>query len=206
MASLSNFLFGSSPKMKQVPTMNPQQQQLFSQLMQMLGGQGGIGQGQQESTDLLRQYLDPSSEAVQQFTDPYMQEFNQRTVPGLAERFAGAGAMGGGLSSSGFGQSLSAAGGNLQSQLAALRAGLGQQAAGQLMNQYGNMSQGALSQRPFGYTYQPGSQGFLGNLAAGYAQGGFPGIGGAASGLYNRMFQQSNPFMANQAQMGIGGF
>lgn len=178
MVKLSEFFFGSEPKMKQIPTMNPQQQQLFSQLMQMLVGQGGLGQGYQESTDLLRDYLDPSSEAVQRFTDPYMQEFQQRTVPGLAERFAGLGSLGGGLSSSGFGQSLSAAGGNLQSQLAALRAGLGQQAASQLMNQYGNFSNQVLNQRPFGYTYQPGSSGLLGNLAAGYAQSGFPGLGG----------------------------
>ena len=173
-----NFLMGTPPETKQLPTMNKEQQRLLSQVMQMLNPQGGLGQGMGEGVDLQRQLIDPSSQAVDQFTQPYMNQFNQQTIPGLAERFAGMGAMGGGLSSSGFGQSLGAAGGNLQAQLAQLKAGLGQQAAQNLMGQYGNMSGQALGQRPFGYMQQQGTQGFLPQALSAYMQGGFPGMGG----------------------------
>jgi len=121
--------WGGADNLKKVPMMDKGQQGLLNQLMQMLGPEGGLGQGMQEGIGLQRQLMDPSSEAMQQFSQPYMNEFNQQTVPGLAERFAGMGGMGGGLSSSGFGQSLSSAGGNLQAQLAQLKAGLGQQAS-----------------------------------------------------------------------------
>jgi hypothetical protein len=141
----------------------------------MLGPGGSLGQGYQGALGLQQQLMDPSSEAVQQFAEPYMRQFEQQTVPGLAERFAGLGAMGGGLSSSGVGQALGAAGGNLQAQLAALKAGLGQQAAQQLMGQYGGMLGSALGAQPFAYTkpqYGAGA-GFMQQ----YAQAGFPGAG-----------------------------
>lgn len=165
-------LFGSG--MKKIPTMTKEQQALLSQLNQMLGPQGGLGQGYQGALGLQQQLMDPSSEAVNQFAQPYINEFEQQTVPGLAERFAGMGAMGGGLSSSGFGQALSSAGGNLQAQLAQLKAGLGQQAAQSLMGQYGQMSGQALSAQPFGYS-RP-QQGMLPGFLQMWAQGGFPGI------------------------------
>jgi len=171
-----DFLFGAPPETKKLTTMNSGQKALLSQLMKMLNPQGGLGQGMSEGVDLQRQLMDPSSQAVDQFAQPYMDQFNQQTVPGLAERFAGMGAMGGGLSSSGFGQALGSAGGNLQNQLAALKSGLGQQAAQSLMGQYGNMTGQALGQRPFGYVQQQGTQGFLPQALSGYMQGGFPGL------------------------------
>lgn len=167
-------LFGSG--MKKVPTMTKEQEALLSQMMQMLDPQGQLGQGNQNALKYQQQLMDPSSEAVRQFSQPYMNEFEQQTVPGLAERFAGMGAMGGGLSSSGFGQSLGAAGGNLQAQLAQLKAGLGQQAAQSLMGQYGQMSGQALGAQPFGYA-KP-QQGLLPGFLQMWAQGGMPGIGG----------------------------
>ena len=158
--------------------MTKEQQGLLNQMMQMLSPQGQIGQGYQQGLGLQQQYMNPSSEAVNQFTQPYMNEFNQQTVPGLAERFAGMGAMGGGLSSSGFGQSLSSAGGNLQAQLAQLKAGLGQQAAQSLMGQYGQMSGMGLGAQPFGY--QQPQQGLVPGFLQSWAGsgGGFPGLGG----------------------------
>lgn len=186
MAGILDFLFGGD--MKKVATMSPGQNNFLQQILQMLQGGGKLGQGNNQSLDYLQQLMNPDSEAVNQFTQPYMNQFNQQTVPGLAERFAGMGALGGGLSSSGFGQSLSAAGGNLQSNLAQLKAGLGQQAAGQLMNQYGNFSQQALGAQPFGYT-QP-TQGLLPSLATSYAGAGFPGIGNPFGGG-NQGYQNS---------------
>jgi len=181
-------------KMKKIPTMTPEQQRLLNQMMQLLGPQGGLGQGMQEGIGYQRQLMDPSSEAVSQFAQPYMDQFNQQTVPGLAERFAGMGGMGGGLSSSGFGQSLSAAGGQLQNQLAALKAGLGQQAAQSLMGQYGNMTGQALGQRPF--AYQQEAPGMFPGMLQSYAQGGFPGAKQAGQGFAD-MWQKYFPIIGN---------
>lgn len=173
--------FGGDDEMTKVPTMTREQKGLLSQLMKMLNPQGNLGQGQQGAINYQQQLMDPSSQAVDQFVQPYMNQFNQQTIPGLAERFAGMGAMGGGLSSSGFGQALSSAGGNLQSQLAALKAGLGQQAGQSLMNQYGNMAALGLGAQPFAYKQQAPSM--LGGMMQGWAQGGFGGLGqGGASG------------------------
>ncbi len=182
MSWLSN-IFGGGDRMKKVPTMTKEQQGLLNQMMQLLGNQGQLGQGFGNALDLQQQYMDPSSQAVEQFSKPYMDQFNQQTIPGLAERFAGMGAMGGGLSSSGFGQSLGAAGGNLQNQLAQLKAGLGQQAAQSLMGQYGNMSQQALGAQPFGYQQQGPS--LLGGFMQGYGQSGMPGAGQGFQSLMN---------------------
>jgi len=167
---------GTKDKMKQLPTMTPEQQKMLQGLIQQLGPQGGLGQGNKESIDLYRQLLDPSSEAVSQFTQPYMNEFNQQTIPGLAERFAGAGAMGGGLSSSGFGQSLGAAGGNLQATLAQLKAQLGMQAGQGLMGQYSGMMGQALGAQPFQYSYQPGGMGAGQAAFGGWMNKGMPGM------------------------------
>lgn len=182
-------IFGSN-KMKKVPTMTKEQQGLLNRLTQMLGPSGQLGQGYQGALGLQQQLMDPSSEAVQQFSQPYIDQFNQQTVPGLAERFAGMGAMGGGLSSSGFGQSLSSAGGNLQTQLAALKAGLGQNAAQSLMQQYGNVSGQALGAQPFGY--QKPQQGFLPAFFQAWGQGGFPGMQGFGGWGGNSMATNAN--------------
>jgi hypothetical protein len=172
------FFTGSPNKTKKLSTMTKEQEALFNQLLQMLGSQGGMGMAGQEATDYWRQFLDPNSEAFKAFEEPYRQQFEQETVPMLAEKFAGfGGGMGGGLSSSGFGQSLSAAGGNLQATLAALRGQLAQQAAGNLSGQYQNLMGQGLGAKPFGYLQQPGSQGLLGNAVSSWANAGFPGIG-----------------------------
>ena len=176
---------GGGNDIQKLDTMNSGQKRLLKQMTSMLSNKGSLGQGMQGGIDLQRQLMDPSSQAVQQFAQPYMNEFNQQTIPGLAERFAGMGAMGGGLSSSGFGQSLGAAGGNLQAMLAQLKAGLGQQAAQSLMGQYGNMSSQAMSAQPFAYHQQQQSPGILGGMLSGFAGAGFPGIGSIFGGGKN---------------------
>jgi len=186
--------FFGKDKMGKVDTMTKEQKGLLNQLNQMLGLQGQLGQGYQNSLGYQQQMMDPSSEAVNQFAQPYMNQFEQQTVPGLAERFAGMGAMGGGLSSSGFGQALSSAGGNLQAQLAQLKAGLGQQAAQSLMGQYGNMMGMGLNAQPFGYT-QPQQSGYGGFMQS-WGQGGMPGLKEAGQGLAN----------AYQNYMPVGNF
>lgn len=186
--------FGPKDRPEKLLTMNKGQQGLLAQLIKMFNPSGQLGQGNQKAMSYQQQLMDPSSEAVNQFAQPYMNEFNQRTIPGLAEQFAGlGGGMGGGLSSSGFGQALGAAGGNLQTQLAALKAGLGQQAGQSLMNQYSGLLGGALSAQPFAYQQQGPSA--FGGVLSGWAKGGFqmPGGGGGGGGGYSQMPQQSFP-------------
>lgn len=161
-----------------VSNMSPEQSQFLKQFISQLGPNGGLGGGNEESINYLREMLNPSEQSFDKFADPFRQQFEQQTIPGLAERFGGmGGGLGGGLSSSGFGQSLSAAGGNLQTQLAALKAGLAGQAGQQLMGQYGQQSGMAMGQSPFTNTYQPGRQNAMGSFASSYAGGGMPGFG-----------------------------
>lgn len=147
-------------KFSQVPTMSPQQQQVLSQLLEMLGGEGELGQGAGEGLSQLRELMDPSSAAQQRFADPYMKQFEQQTVPGIAERFAGAGAQGGALSSSGFGQALGGAGADLQSQLAGMKSQLQRGSAQDILGQFQSLLSQGLGAQPFGYKYQPPSGGF----------------------------------------------
>lgn len=171
-SQIADKIFGGKDKMSKVPAMTKEQESLLNQIIKMLG-KDGMGQGYGEAIGLQRQLMDPSSEAVQQFTDPYMKQFQQEIIPGIAERFAGMSPMGGGLMTSGFGQALGGAGAGLQSQLAALKAGLGQQAAGQLMSQYGGMVGLGLGAQPFAYQQQAPTM--LGGLLSAWGKAGFPG-------------------------------
>lgn len=157
-----------SPGMKKFDQYTPEQQKRLNEMLQMLSGEGQLGQGQDESLSFWRDILSGEPGAFEKFSDPYMREFNEKTIPMLAERFAGAGANSGALSSSGFGQSLSSAGAGLQSQLAALKAALQQQAAQSIMGQYGQLSGQAFGAQPFGYMQKQPS--FGQNLVSGFAQ------------------------------------
>jgi hypothetical protein len=157
---------GKEGEYNKLETMTPEQRNMLNSLMKQLGSSGQIGQGGQQGTGYMQQMLDPSSEAYKKFEQPYMNQFNQETVPGLAERFAGmGGGMGGGTSSSGFGQALSSAGSNLQSQLAALKTGMQGQAANSLMQQFQNMMGQGLGAQAYGYSHQPASPGMFANMA-----------------------------------------
>lgn len=92
---------GQSQKTKstQYPTMSPEQQQFQDQILKLLGGELG------------------GEEDFESFAAPYKRQFNEETIPGISERFAGLG----GLSSSGFTQSLGQAGAGLSEKLASLQ-------------------------------------------------------------------------------------
>lgn len=171
MSGFWDFLFGSEDKFKKLDTMSPEQKNMFRNYYQMMGGSGG---GVNNAMSYQNELLNPSSESYQKFAQPYMNQFNQETVPGLAERFAGmGGGMGGGLSSSGFGQSLSSAGANLQSNLASLKTGMQSQAANSIMQQMMQM----MGMQPFAYGHQQANPGFLATTAANFAQGVGKGVG-----------------------------
>ena len=182
--------FGNPDQNVQQTLQTPEQQQFLSQIMQRLMQMGGQGGGMQDAMKLLQGFLDPNSEQYKNFEAPYRQEFEQQTIPGLAERFAGmGGGMGGGLSSSGFGQALGAAGANLQTNLANMKSNMQRQAAGDVFSQYNQMANQGLNTRSFENQYQPGSTGLVGQAVTGFAGGLGSSIGmGGGGGLGKMMF------------------
>ena len=165
MPGLKDWLFGSEEKMKKFDTMSPEQKQIFGQLMQLLSG-GGL----QDSLQLLQGMLNPESDVYKNMEAPYLNQFNEQILPGIAERFAGSGA----LSSSGFGQALGGAGAQLQANLANLRE-QGRQNA--LQNILG-LTQTGISTPTQGYIQKQASPGFLSQAASGVLSGFARGFGG----------------------------
>ena len=156
--------FGDPEEYSRVSTFDPMQRQLYGQQAE---GLGGI---QPQIMSYLQQLLSGSPESSAAFEAPYKRQFEEQTVPALAERFAGAGA----LSSSGFQQALGQAGAGLSENLAALREGQRMQSISPIMqmiqNLLGQQTQAFLPKQPSGW------QNFLTGLA--------PGIGGGvAQGL-----------------------
>jgi len=126
--SIGRFFGGRKGRTQQAPRHTPEQQAALDQLLR---------QGMSET----------ESQALEQ---RYRTQFGETTIPGIAERFTG---MGGGQRSSAFAGALGRAGGDLESQLAALRHQAGMQ----------KLQQGLLQR--FDTMYMPGSQGLLGGLA-----------------------------------------
>lgn len=125
------FFTGTPSSFDQISTQAPGQQALSKQLSQFMGGGGGLGQLQQYYKDL----MGGGAGDFEAFAAPEMRRFQQETVPGLAEQFAGMGS--GALGSSGFEKSLGGAGADLGERLAQLRASLRQSSAQGLQNLYG---------------------------------------------------------------------
>jgi hypothetical protein len=96
------------------------------------------------------------------------ENFQQNTIPSLAERFT---AMGGGQRSSAFQGALGNAAGGLESSLAGLGAQLGQQQLGQLLP-YGFA-------QSFDTQYMPRESGFLENILSSLLGGAGQGLGQA---------------------------
>ena len=153
MPKLSEYLFGSKPKAEKVSVLTPEQQALQNQLV------GGLGAPTQSGLDFLSALLSGDPEALNAFEAPLIQQFEQETIPGLAERFAQYDAQG----SSGFKNSLAGASKDLTTNLAALR--------GQLqMNALGNLGGllGLGTQQSFQPLMKQGSQGLFGSALTGF--------------------------------------
>jgi len=172
MSSLSEMLFGKAGEMRAFPTMSPQQQALFSQLLSGLGGPLGSG------LENLQQILSGSPEAFKAFEAPMMRQFNEQIIPGIAERFSGAGA--GAQSSSAFQNALGQAGTGLSERLASMKAGLQQNALGQLSSLLGMGTQTPT----FQWQQMPGSEGALSSMFGGIGSGFGSGLGG----LFGKLF------------------
>ncbi len=180
---------GREPSWEKVSNYNKGQNRVLSNVnkQQSQLGKGGY----QDAMSLLTDFLNPESDVYKNYEAPYRQEFENVTLPGIANRYAGLNAMGSGLQTSGFGQSLGAAGANLQTQLAAMKDQFRRQSINDLLMQYNQLTNQSLGARPFENVYDPGTEGqlgFGGNLvdagltAAATAFGG-PAGGAAYKGL-----------------------
>src|SRR6266404_1884571 len=164
-----SFLFGSPEEHERVSTLRPEQEPLFRQLQAALQGQGAGGAFGQ-SADYYRGLLGNNSQDFNSFAAPEMRQFNEQTIPGLAEQFAGFGGSGS-LDGSGFRNAAINAGTDLSERLGAIRAQLRQQGAQGLsglgQQGLGNYSQDVMT--------KPGTEGFLSQIApvVGMAAGAF---------------------------------
>jgi len=142
--------------------------------MSFLSGTGGAFG---DSADYYRNLLSDQSQDYNAFAAPQLRQFNEQTIPGLSEQFAGMGA--GGLSSSGFRNAAVNAGTDLSERLGAIRAQLRQQGAQGLMG----LAQGGLQQFNENI-YRPAQPGFAESFAPaiGGLAGSFLGPVGAAAG------------------------
>ena len=201
LGGIGGLFSGNKDKNRQISTLTPEQKGYLKDLFGNLQG-GGVGQNYGQANSYIGNLLSGDPEAYQKFAAPYMTQFEQQTVPGLAERFAGlGGGLGGGaLSSSGFGQAIGGAGAQLQSNLAGLYAQLQQQAAQQAFGQYNTMAGYGLGTQAFQPAYQPGNLGFGGSALSGIFEGVGKGIGQqAGSGLSSRFAEMFNKNPAQQA-------
>lgn len=121
-------------------------------------------QGSQWLNDL---FNDP--EFFKSFEAPLQRQFEEETVPGLANRFASMGS-GGSTGSTAFRNQLGREGSNLSTNIAALRGGMQQQGVNQSL-QYGQqpiqnlMQMMGIGLQPTQNVYQPPSQGGWGALS-----------------------------------------
>lgn len=196
------FLFGSKEKHKRVPTLLPEQQGLFDQLT-AAGLDPGAGGAFGTAADYYRNLLSDDPADFDAMAAPEMRRFNEEIIPGLSEQFAGMGS--GGLSSSGFRNAAVSAGTDLSERLGALRAQLRQQGAqglagiGQLG--LGNFSQDVIT--------QPGTPGFLGQIAPAVGQAAAAYAGVPSGGMPKAQSGQGFNWVSNKGKSspyGTGDF
>lgn len=173
---IGKFFRGTPGKYEQRSTLRPEQQGLFDQMQSALQGKGAGGAFGQ-TADYYRGLMSDDSADFQAFAAPEQRRFNEETIPGLSEQFAGMGS--GGLSSSGFRNAAVSAGTDLSERLGSIRAQLRQQGAQGLQQ----LGQFGLSPQFQENIYKQGQPGLLdyGAQAVGTAAGMYGG--GAAGGL-----------------------
>lgn len=174
---------GSNGEMKS--TYNKGQQGGINDIMSMVKGMQGNAditqnpQYQQGNEWMMSMFNDP--DFFKNVEAPAMRQFNEETIPGLANRFASMGS-GGSTGSTAFRNQLGREGSNLQTNLAAMRTGMQQNAIPQMMQSanmpFNNMMQ--LYQTGLGHptenVYQPPSNPWAPIAGAGW-QGMMQGMG-----------------------------
>jgi hypothetical protein len=161
--------------------------------------QRGAGGAFGESADYYRDLMGNDSADFNAFAAPQLRQYNQDIVPGISEQFAGMGS--GGLSSSGFRNAQVQGATDLSERLGALRANLRQHGAQGLKN----IGQQGLGQYSQNMVTQPGSEGFLSQIAPAVGQAAtayLAGPGGTAANWFNG---RGNQVGAKTGPYGGGG-
>ncbi len=154
---------------------------IFDIIQGIKGGSADITQNpqfQQGNEWLMGLFNDP--EFFKSFEAPLQRQFQEETVPGLANRFASMGS-GGSLGSTGFRNQLAREGSNLSTNIAAMRGGMQQNAIPQLLGYAQQPFQNLMNLyntglgHPTENVYQPPSagpfSGPLNALTSGFSQG-----------------------------------
>jgi len=166
-------------------TYSPQAQGGINDILSKIKGMGGAPditqnpsfQGGQDWLQSL--FNDP--EFFQNFEAPLQRQFQEQTVPDLANRFASMGS-GGALGSTGFRNQLAREGSNLSTNIAALRGGMQQQGANQAL-QYAQqpfqniMQMYGIGTTPTNNQWQPAQPGAAANILGNFSGGAMQGWG-----------------------------
>lgn len=202
--SIGNFFTGTPEKHKRVSTLRPEQEDLYNQLQSASQGPGAGG-AFGDAADYYRNLLSDNPEDFNAFAAPEMRRFNEDIVPGLAEQFAGMGS--GGLSSSGFRNSVTGAGADLSERLGALRAQLRQSGAAGLQN-IGNAGLQNFSQDVVSQQGTPGLLGMaapaIGNAISPLIQSGFSSLSNKVGNMFGGqgVGRNTSPYGGQPPQMG----
>jgi hypothetical protein len=182
-----SFFTGSPAEYEQISNLTPQQLKLEKE--RRMASKGGFGEVRNYYSNL----LSDDSADFNAFAAPEMRRYNEQIIPDLAEQFAGMGS--GALSSSGFRNAAVSAGTDLSERLAAIRAGLRQNAASGLQN----LAQSSLTPHSQYQMTNPGSEGFLSGVSS--------GIGSAIPGAISGFLTGGPPGAFAGAGLGfMGGF
>jgi hypothetical protein len=189
----------SQSKGEQGSEYNEAQQGGFDDIFKMIEGMRGgsditqNGNYQQGSQWLNSLFNDP--EFFKNFEAPLQRQFEEQTVPDLANRFASMGS-GGALGSTGFRNQLAREGSNLGTNIAALRGGMQQQGVNQSL-QYGQQPFNNLAQ-----LYQIGlGGGGVNNLYQPPNNPGAPIAGAAVQGYFQNQGMQNNQKQPGQSPL-----
>lgn len=198
--SVGKFLTGTPEKRENVSTLRPEQEGLYQQSVNA-GMQKGAGGAFGEAADYYRDLLSNDSADYNAFAAPQLRQYNEQVVPGLSEQFAGMGA--GGLSSSGFRNAQVAGATDLSERLGAIRANLRQAGAQGLQN----IGQQGLQKYSENMVTEPGTEGFLSQVAPAIGTAATTFAGPLATGAVNmakNMFS-SNKVGGNSSPYGAAG-
>ena len=168
----------------------------------------------QEGLKFLNDMMNPESEAMQSLEQPYRTQFEQETVPGIAEQFSANDAQ----RSSAFGQAMGRASSDLEGNIAGARQNAMMSAADQALNysqapanMYSNIvNQGLTGPQPHGYKVLGGQPGFFSGAAGGVGgaigQWGGQGLSNyAQTGRWGGQSATSPQMTMDPAQNNLGG-
>ncbi len=170
-SGVNSFLFGE-PETIESNLLDEQQPGFNQQLASIQGPGAGGAFG--TAADYYYNNLSNDPETMKQLSAPELRRFNEETIPGLSEQFAGMGS--GALSSSGFRNAAVNAGTDLSERLGAIRAQLRENSAQGLQN----LGQNSLQDRK---VIRPGKPGLFSSLAPAIGTAAGTLIGGPAGGM-----------------------